>query len=116
VTYRLFYDQVDKKVKEDHSHVVYKKYIKFEKLKDGVFRDHHNENRYFFSAPNMLEFDQFTAAMDQIKRSCDYKLFAPFLSSLFLKEKVIDLVGICSNQCDQNRFKNLKLEISRSFS
>jgi hypothetical protein len=105
----------DKKVADDHSHMVYKKYVEFEKMEEGVFRDHHNENRYFFSVPNMLDFEQFTAAIDQIKRSCDYNLFDSFLSSLFLKEKVIDLIGIYSNHCDQSRFKDLKLEISKRF-
>ena len=68
----------DKNVTEDHSHVVYKKYIKFEKLEDGVFHDHHNENRYFFSAPNMLEFDQFTTAMDQ-RRSLILLEYTPII-------------------------------------
>ena len=105
----------EKKVAEDNAHVVYKKYIEFEKLEDGVFRDHQNESRYFFSSPNMLEFDYFTTSMDLIKWNCDYNLFDSFLSSLFLKEKVIDLIGIYSNHCDHNRFKDLKLEISKRF-
>jgi len=105
----------DKNVADDFSHVVYKKYVEFEELEEGVFRDYKNENRYFFSTTNMVEFGQFSPAMDQIKRSCDYNMFDSFLISLFLKEKVIDLIGIYSNHCDQNRFKDLKLEISRRF-
>lgn len=105
----------EKKGAEDNAHLVYKKYIEFEELEDGVYRDHNNENRYFFTAPDMLEFDQFTTVMDQIKRSCDYNLFDSFLSSLFLKEKVIDLVGIYSQHCDQNRLHELKEEIQKRF-
>jgi len=45
----------DKNGSDDHSHVVYKKFIEFEKLEEAIFRDHHNEKRYFFSVPNMLE-------------------------------------------------------------
>ncbi|MEN8228087.1 MAG: hypothetical protein ABFS38_08010 [Bacteroidota bacterium] len=105
----------DKKAADDNSHVVYKKYTEYEKLDDGIFRDHHNENRYFFSVPRLLDYNQFSEAMDQIKRSCNYNLFDSFLSYLFVREKMMEFIGIYSNHCDQSRFKDLKMEISRRF-
>ncbi|MEN8203913.1 MAG: hypothetical protein ABFS28_15040 [Bacteroidota bacterium] len=105
----------DKKVEEDQAHVVYKKYIEYEKLDDGVFRDARNKNRFFFSIPHRIEFDQFTAAMEQIKLQCDFKLFDSFLSYLFVKEEVRDFIGIYSKHCDKSRFRELKEEIRKKF-
>ncbi len=105
----------NKQVQEDHAHVVYKKYVEYEKLNEGVFRDIQNENTYFFSTPHRIEFDQFTAVMEQIKMSCNFNLFDSFLSYLFIKEKVIDLIGIYSDHCDQSRFTEMKEEIRQRF-
>lgn len=105
----------DKKFADEYTHVVFKKFIQYEKLDEGVFRDFHNENRYFFSAPHLLEFEKFTTVMDQIKRSCDYNLFDSFLSDLFIREEVVDFIGVYSDHCDHNRFGDLKEEIRKRF-
>ncbi|MEN8155666.1 MAG: hypothetical protein ABFS10_01855 [Bacteroidota bacterium] len=105
----------DKKVPADNAHVVYKKYIEYDKVEEGVFRDANNRNRYFFSAPHRIDFDQFKAVMDQIKLSCDFNLFDSFLSYLFVKEEVTDFIGIYSKHCDQSRFNDLKEEIHNRF-
>ena len=105
----------DKKTADDKAHVVYKKYIEFEELEEGVFQDANNENRYFFKAPHWIEFDKFTKGMEQIKLSCDFNLFDSFFSYHFIKEEVVHFIGIYSKHCEKSKFHELKEEISKRF-
>jgi hypothetical protein len=105
----------DKKTAEDNAHVVYKKYIEFEKLDEEVFRDFHNENRYFFKSPHWIDYDKFMKGMEQIRLSCDYNLFDTFLSYFYLKAELTNFIGIYSKHCDQSRFHELKEEIRKRF-
>ncbi len=105
----------DIKISSYTSQIIYKKYIEYVELEEGVYRDNNNENRYFFKAPRLIEYNEFSSAMDQIKKSCEYNLFDTFLGYLLGKQEVTDFIGIYSDHCEHDRFKELKEEIDRRF-
>jgi len=105
-----------KKIENYSSLIYYKKYIEFEKLDEGIFQERGNPNQFFFRIPELIDFDRFIEGMESIKFSCNFHLFDSSLASLFVKDDVWDFVGIYSEHCDKNRFKELQNHIEQTFS
>jgi hypothetical protein len=105
----------NKKITKYESLIYFKKYTELKKIEEGVFHDLNNENRYFFEVPVLINFDEFLVGMERIKNNCNYHLFDSFLSSIFVKNSTQDFIGIYSEHCDKNRFRELVKEIKKVF-
>jgi len=105
-----------KKIENYSSLIYYKKFIEFKKLDEGIFEDRENPNQFFFKIPKLIDFDKFMEGMESIKFSCNFHLFDSSLASIFVKNDVWDFVGIYSEHCDKNRFKELQGHIEQTFS
>ncbi len=105
-----------KTIESYNSLIYFKKYIEFEELDKGIYQDKENPNQFFFKIPKPIEFDTFLAGMESIKFSCNFHLFDSSLVSLFVKDDVWDFVGIYSEHCDKNRFKELQHHLEQTFS
>ena len=101
---------------DDYTGLVhYKKYIEYLAVEDGVFQDKNDANRFFFQINTHIDFEKFLKGMVHIKNRCEYHLFDPFLTEIFIKDKVYNFIGIYSKHCDKNRFGELKKEIKKQF-
>ena len=105
----------DQKINDYESFINFKKYIKFEKIEDGIYRDKDNPNRFFFHVNRDIEFNDLVKGMERIKNNCDFHLFDSFLAEIFIDEEMFDFIGIYSKHCDKNRFGELKKEITKQF-
>jgi len=105
----------DKHVHPYESLVHYKKYVEYMEIEDGVFQDHNDPYRFFFKINRHLDFDHFQKGMEEIKFSCNFHLFDAFLTDMFIRNEMLDFVGVYSKHCDPTRFGELKKELKRYF-
>jgi hypothetical protein len=105
----------NKKLEPYVSLVYFKKYVEFEEIMDGVYKDVETSGRYFFKIPRPLEFEEFEQKIDTIKNNCNFRLFDSFLNHLFVKGKVVDFVGIYSQHCEEDRFGEFKMHLEKIF-
>jgi len=102
----------NQKVKPYNSFIQYKRYIEYQEIEENVFHDKKNPNRYFFKINKQIEFKEFSEGIIKIKNGCNYHLFDSFLTDIYIKNEMIDFIGIYSKHCDQNRFSELKQQIA----
>ncbi len=105
----------DQRVRACNSLIHFKKYIEFEKIEDGVYRDTENPNRYYFKIGKHLDFDDYIEGMEKIKFSCNFHLFDSFLADMYYYNETLNFIGIYSKDCDTARFGELKEKISEQF-
>lgn len=103
------------KVSPYESVIFFKKFIAFKEIEEGVYQDNSTPNRFFFKINKPLEFDEFDAKIEMIKRNCNFHLFDAFLNHLFIDGTVQDFVGIYSAHCEQERFGELKEHLHKLF-
>jgi hypothetical protein len=102
-----------KKVKTYSSFIQHKKYIKFDKISDGVYQDVEVPQRYFIQIPRPVDFNEFGKLVDDIKYSCKYNHFDASLAYLNQGEQTFDFVAVYSDHCDKDRLKEFKQHIDR---
>ena len=104
-----------KKVEIYESSVFYNQYTEFLMIEDGVYQDKDNESKFFFSISNHLSLDNFLNKMNEIKNNCNFHLFDSFSSYMFVKNKMLCFAGIYSENCDKDRFSELKGHLEEVF-
>lgn len=105
----------NQKVKPYNSFINYKRYVEYVEIEENVFHDKENSNRYLFKINKQIEFQEFLEGIIKIKNGCNYHLFDSFLTDIFIKDEMIDFIGIYSKHCDENRFSELKQQISHIY-
>ncbi len=105
----------DRKVNPYNSLIHYKKYVEYQKMEEDVYQDKSDPYRFFFRVHKHLEFDEFIEGMQQIKFNCKFHLFDSFLTDMFIRNEMIDFIGLYSKHCDKARFGELKQELTKQF-
>lgn len=103
----------NKKVKPFTSFVQHKKYIKFDKIADGVYQDVEVPERYFLQIPRPVEYNEFEKFIEEIKFSCKYNHFDASLAYLNQGEYAYDFVAVYSDHCKKDRLEEFKQHIDK---
>jgi hypothetical protein len=105
----------DKKLDAFVSLIHYKKYVEYHKIDEDVYQDISDPYRFFFQINKHLNFDDFLKGMEQIKFNCNFHMFDAFLSDMFIRNEMLDFIGLYSKHCDQTRFSELKEKLKKYF-
>ncbi len=97
----------DRKIQPYEATVQFKRYTKFEKVGDEVYKDRENPNRHFIKIPVDIDIDAFDKIIFDIKNNCDFHMFDASLVYLNCGDNFIDMVSIYSDHCDENRLPEL---------
>lgn len=103
----------NKRVKPCISFVQHKKYIKFDKIDEGVFQDVEVPERYFIQIPRPVDFNEFENLVEEIKYTCKYNHFDASLAYLNQGEYTFDFVAVYSDHCEKDRLGEFKQHLDR---
>jgi len=89
--------------------------VEYHKIDEDVYQDISDPYRFFFQINKHLDFDDFLKGMEQIKFNCNFHMFDAFLSDMFIRNEMLDFIGLYSKHCDQTRFSELKEKLKKYF-
>ncbi len=90
------------------SFIQYKKFIEYEPIDEGIYRDVNDNNRHFVAIPGEIEFDAFEKIIETIKNNCDFNMFNSSLVYLPQKDNVAHFAAIYSKHCDEKRLPEFR--------
>jgi hypothetical protein len=83
--------------------VQFKKYVDFEKIFDGVYRDMEDMKTHYVEIPSDIDFNLFETMTEDIKNNCELNMFNTALVYFHLKDKVMDMIALYSRECNEER-------------
>jgi len=102
-----------KKIKPYTSFVQHKKYIKLDKIQEGVYQDIEVPERYFIQIPRPVDFNEFEKLIEEIKYNCKFNHFDASLAYLNQGEQTFDFVALYSDHCEKDRLTEFKIQIDK---
>ncbi len=98
----------DRHVEPYHAFVQYKRYTEFVIMEPGIYRDSENPHLYFVTLPANLEYPRFEELIKEVKNNCDFHMFDASLIYLNCGTRFIDMVGVYSEHCEEERLGEMK--------
>ncbi|MCK5824688.1 MAG: hypothetical protein KAG96_04705 [Ichthyobacteriaceae bacterium] len=104
----------NKKVKDFSTLLSYEKFTELSEIEKGVYEDNTVSGYYFFEIKNQIDCTTLISGIEKIKYSCNFHSFDVLLAFMF-NHNGKNLIGIHSENCDRNRFGDMKKQIEKTF-
>ncbi|MCD6201546.1 MAG: hypothetical protein J7K46_07050 [Bacteroidales bacterium] len=98
----------DRKINPYEATVQFKRFTKFEKTDEEIYKDRENPNRHFIKIPVDIDIDLFEKIIFSIKNNCNFHMFDASLVYLNCGDNFIDMASIYSDHCEESRLPELR--------